>query len=128
MIGYADMLSVAVIRFALVGVTSSLAYLAVIALLTAAFGWNNTPAVVAAYLVGTIISYIASVVFAFRAEMKGSNFAKFLVVVGLSFLANILVSEFLTSYGVAALAIGVTNVILVGAFNFVSHKYWTFRS
>ncbi|MFK2904148.1 GtrA family protein [Dyella ginsengisoli] len=113
--------------FALVGISSSLTYLAVLATLARGFGWGNTPSIVVAYLVGTLVSYLGSGILAFRKRMTGSNLTKFLVVVGLSFLANIAVSEVLSPLGVRAITIGIINVVFVGAFNFLCHKFWTFR-
>ena len=115
------------IAFGFVGVTSSLAYMAVVALLSIVFKWQATPAVVAAYAVGTVVSYVGSGAFAFRARMTGANFARFLVVVGISFVANVVIAETLAPLGVHAVVIGAINVVAVGAFNFFCHKVWTFR-
>lgn len=116
-----------VLTFGLVGVVSSLTYLLVIAICASGFGWKNTPSVIVGYLVGTVVSYVGSGVFAFRKKMSGASLAKFLIVVGLSFGMNILVSEVLSPMGVDAVMVGVVNVVLVGVFNFLCHKFWTFR-
>jgi len=113
--------------FAVVGISSSLVYMAVLTLLAVKGGWRNTPSIVVAYVVGTLVSYIGSGMFAFRKKMTGSNLAKFLVVIGLSFIANVAVSEILSPLGIHAVAIGIVNVVFVGAFNFFCHKFWTFR-
>jgi putative flippase GtrA len=116
-----------VISFGLVGVASSLVYMLVLTILSVGFGWTSTPSVMAAYVVGTVVSYVGSGVFAFRAKMTGSNLIRFLVVVGLSFLANIAIAEGLAPLGVHTVAIGAINVCVVGVFNFLCHKLWTFR-
>jgi putative flippase GtrA len=116
-----------VLTFALVGVVSSLTYLLVIGICATGLGWRNTPSVILGYLVGTIVSYVGSGVFAFRQKMSGPSLARFLIVVGLSFGMNVLVSEVLSPMGVDAIMVGVVNVILVGVFNFLCHKFWTFR-
>jgi putative flippase GtrA len=116
-----------IVSFALVGISSSLVYMAVLTVLAVKFGWRNTPSIVVAYLVGTLVSYVGSGAFAFRKRMTGSNLAKFLVVVGLSFLANVVISEVLSPLGIHAVVIGMVNVVFVGAFNFLCHKFWTFR-
>ncbi|MBN6150371.1 GtrA family protein [Xanthomonas sp. AmX2] len=116
-----------VLTFGLVGVVSSLTYLLVIALCASWLGWRNTPSVIVGYAVGTIVSYVGSGVFAFRRKMSGASLVKFLIVVGLSFGMNVLVSEVLSPMGVDAVMVGVVNVVLVGVFNFLCHKFWTFR-
>ncbi len=116
----------AVFSFALVGITSSLVYMAIIAVLSVKFGWRSTPAIVVAYAVGTLVSYAGSGIFAFQKKMTGANLTKFLVVVGLSFIVNIIISEVLSPLGIHTVVIGAINVVLVGAFNFLCHKYWTF--
>lgn len=113
--------------FAFVGISSSLVYMAVLTVLSVKFGWRSTPSIVVAYVVGTLVSYIGSGMFAFRKKMTGSNLAKFLVVVGLSFFVNIIISEVLSPLGVHAVAIGIVNVVFVGVFNFLCHKFWTFQ-
>ena len=116
-----------VLTFGLVGVVSSLTYLLVIAICALGLGWRNTPSVIVGYVVGTVVSYIGSGVFAFRQRMSGANLARFLVVVAASFGMNVLVSEVLSPLGVDAVVVGVVNVVLVGVFNFLCHKFWTFR-
>lgn len=116
-----------VLTFALVGVVSSLTYLLVIAICASGLGWANTPSVISGYLVGTVVSYLGSGVFAFRKKMSGTSLARFLVVVGASFGMNVLVSEVLSPMGVDAIMVGMVNVVLVGVFNFLCHKFWTFR-
>lgn len=116
----------AVVSFALVGITSSLVYMAIVAVLSIKFGWRSTPSIIVAYAVGTLVSYAGSGIFAFQQKMTAANLAKFLVVVGLSFIVNIIISEMLSPLGVHTIVIGAINVILVGAFNFICHKYWTF--
>lgn len=115
-----------VISFALVGVSSSLVYMAILAILSIKFGWQSTPSIVVAYAVGTLVSYAGSGIFAFRKKMTGSNLTKFLIVVGLSFLVNVIISEVLSPLGIHTVVIGAINVVVVGVFNFLSHKYWTF--
>ncbi len=116
-----------VLTFALVGVVSSLVYLLVIGICAVGLGWRNTPSVILAYIVGTVVSYVGSGVFAFRKRMSGATLARFLLVVGASFGVNIFFSEILSPMGVHAIMVGIVNVILVGVFNFLCHKFWTFR-
>ncbi|WP_430390449.1 GtrA family protein [Dyella sp. 20L07] len=116
-----------VLTFALVGVISSLTYLLVIGLCAFGLGWRNTPSVILGYVAGTVVSYVGSGVFAFRQRMSGASLARFLVVVGASFGMNVLVSEVLSPMGVDAIIVGMVNVVLVGVFNFLCHKFWTFR-
>ncbi len=117
----------AVISFALVGITSSLVYMAILTVLSVELGWRSTPSIVVAYAVGTMVSYAGSGIFAFQKKMTGSNLTKFLVVVGLSFIVNIIISEVLSPLGVHTVLIGAINVVVVGVFNFLCHKYWTFK-
>ena len=100
--------------------------MAILTVLSVMFDWRSTPSIIVAYAVGTLVSYVGSGVFAFRKKMTGSNLTKFLVVVGLSFFVNIIISEVLSPLGVHTVVIGAINVVLVGAFNFLCHKYWTF--
>lgn len=116
-----------IINFAIVGISSSLVYMAIITILSINFYWKSTPAIIFAYAVGTLVSYIGSGILAFRKKMTGSNLAKFLVVVGLAFLVNIVISEILSPLGVHTVVIGGINVLFVGGFNFFCHKFWTFR-
>lgn len=116
-----------VANFALVGISSSLVYMGILTILAVNYGWGSTPSIVVAYAVGTLVSYVGSGVFAFRKRMTGSNLTKFLVVVGLSLIVNVIISEVLSPLGVHTVAIGAINVVLVGVFNFLCHKFWTFQ-
>jgi putative flippase GtrA len=116
-----------VFSFAFVGASSSLVYMLILTVLSVGFGWSSTPSIIVAYIVGTVVSYVGSGMLAFRKKMTGSNLVKFLVVVGLSFVANIVISEVLSPLGVHTVVIGAINVCFVGVFNFLCHKYWTFR-
>ncbi len=115
-----------VFSFAFVGASSSLVYMLILTVLSVGFGWSSTPSIIVAYIVGTVVSYVGSGVLAFRKKMTGSNLVKFLVVVGLSFVANVVISEVLSPL-VHTVVIGAINVCFVGVFNFLCHKYWTFR-
>ena len=99
----------------------------VVAVLSLKYHWASTPSIVLAYVIGTIVSYIGSGVFAFRQPMTGVNLSKFLIVVGLSFILNVVISELLSPLGIQAVIIGAINVCVVGVFNFITHKLWTFK-
>lgn len=116
-----------VLSFAIVGISSSAVYILTVAILSIYFQLGNTPSIMIAYAVGTVVSYIGSGVFAFRKTMTGANLTRFLIVVGISFLMNVIISEVLSLFGVQAVVIGVVNVCVVGVFNFLSHKLWTFK-
>lgn len=115
------------IKFILVGVSSSLSYLIVLSILSIFYDWESTPSIIMAYLVGTLVSYLGTVLFAFRKEMSRNNLIKFLVIVGISFVINVLISEVLSPLGFHTVLIGMINITVVGLFNYLSHKFWTFK-
>ena len=113
--------------FAVVGASSSLLYMATLTVLSVVYDWQSTPSIIVAYGLGTLVSYFGSVMFAFRKKMTRSNLIKFLIVVCLSLLVNIVISEILAPLGVHTIAIGAINVVFVSVFNYSCHKFWTFR-
>jgi len=116
-----------IIVFGFVGITSSAVYLLVVAILSLHFRLGNTSSIIIAYIIGTIVSYVGSGLFAFRQPMTGANLIKFLTVVCISFVLNVIISEVLTIFAVQAVTIGIVNIGVVGVFNFLLHKYWTFK-
>jgi len=122
-----DSAFMAFVRFALVGATSSAVYLAVLSAMVELAGASATLGAVVAYLVGTVVSYVGSAKFAFQRSMTRRNLARFLAVVGASFALNTLIAYTLERAGVHYLLIGAAVILCVSAFNFLSHRFWTFR-
>lgn len=115
------------VRFLAVGATSSFIYLLVLSAMVEWAGASATVGAVVAYGVGTIVSYAGSARFAFQRRMTKDNFGRFLAVVGASFILNTTIAYILERSGVHYLIIGLVIIFVVSAFNFFSHRYWTFR-
>lgn len=117
----------AFIRFLCVGLTSSAVYLAMLAIFVELADLSATLGSVLAYLFGTVVSYIGSAKFAFKNKISSANLARFLIVVGMSFVLNFLIAWFLERAGAHYLLIGGVIICIVSIFNFLCHRYWTFR-
>jgi dolichol-phosphate mannosyltransferase len=115
------------VRYFYVGVTSSLVYLLVLTLNVERFELGVTQSVMVAYFVGLVVSYVGTARFVFTSEMNPKNFSRFLVVVFISLVFNIVISELLDARGVHYLLIGIIIVAVVPLINFFSHYMWTFR-
>lgn len=116
------------LRFLAVGSSSSVTYLAVLTILVEALDASIMLAATFSYIVGAIVSYLGSALFAFRKPLSGSGLAKFLVVIVAAFILNIVLTYILDAAGLHYLLIGMVIVVTASVFNFFSHRFWTFRT
>lgn len=115
------------VRFLGVGFVSSMVYLAVLSLMVELAEVSVTVGVAFSYVIGTVVSYLGSALFAFQKSLTGTSAFRFLIVVGISFLLNISIAYALDMANVHYFIVGLIIIATVSMFNFFSHRYWTFQ-
>ena len=117
-----------VARFGVVGVVSSLFYVATMAALVEGLRTSATVGAVGAFCVGTAVSYIGNTVWSFEAQWNASSARKFVVVTLAGLVLNVALAYALKTAGLHYLVISLVILVIVPAFNFIGHNFWTYRN
>ncbi|MCP8936947.1 GtrA family protein [Alsobacter sp. SYSU M60028] len=115
------------LRFGVVGVVSSFFYVGTMAACVDGFGTSATLGAVAAFLVGTAISYVGNTLWSFGAQASPGNAGRFLVVTLAGLGLNLALAWTLETAGLHYLVIALVILMIVPVFNFVCHNAWTYR-
>jgi putative flippase GtrA len=115
------------VRFLLIGVLSFLAYLGVLSIVIDLLRGSVTLGVVAGFAVGTAVSYVGNALWAFDSRMTTRSAGKFLIVIAVGLIANILIARTMEYLGFHYFAITVAIFVIVPALNFLGHHLWTFQ-
>ena len=116
------------VRFGVVGVVSSLFYVATMALLVEGLRTSATVGAIGAFCVGTAVSYVGNTMWSFEAQWDASSARKFLVVTLAGLGLNVAIAYALDLIGLHYLLIALIILVTVPAFNFVGHNLWTYRN
>lgn len=116
-------------RFLFSGTISAACYSLAAVLLVELGGWPPIPAIAAAFVVGTLVSYMLNALWSFQTKMTGTLMMKFFVITLIGFALNQAITYLITAvldwhYGIALFV----TLVLVPIFNFLGHKLWTFRN
>lgn len=113
-------------RFIAFGVVSSAAYLATIA---ACVDWAGLPVVlsaVAAFCVGTLVSYVLNTRFTYGDRPTLANFKRFTLVVAAGFCLNVAITWIFARLGVHYIVSSLVVFTVVPAFNYLAHSRFTY--
>ena len=117
-----------VARFGIVGVVSSLFYVATMAALVEGLRTSATVGAIGAFCIGTAVSYIGNTVWSFEAQWNASSARKFIVVTLVGLVLNVALAYALETVGLHYLLISLVILVIVPAFNFIGHNFWTYRN
>jgi putative flippase GtrA len=117
-----------VVRFLIVGVASSLAYVGTMSLMVDGLGRGIVTGAIAGFVLGTLVSYVGNSLWTFEAAMDGRTFTRFWIVVGAGFVLNLLMASGLALLGVHHLLVSLAILITVPIFNYACHSLWTYRT
>ena len=117
-----------VARFGIVGVVSSLFYVATMAALVEGLRTSATVGAIGAFCIGTAVSYIGNTVWSFEAQWNASSARKFVVVTLAGLVLNVALAYALETVGLHYLLISFVILVIVPAFNFIGHNFWTYRN
>ena len=114
--------------FVFCGMFSAGSYSAVLFGLVELAGAHTIVATTVAFAVGTVVSYVLNSALTFQRKMEGAAFFRFWLVTVAGWGINVAVIEGARALG-AHYALGVFVALIVApAFNFLSHRFWTFRA
>jgi putative flippase GtrA len=116
-------------KFCAVGASGYVVNLAVYSVLLKVVGVHYIPAAIGSFLVAVANNYAWNRAWTFR-ETRGHVGAqgwRFLVVSGVSLLANLVVLHVLVTAGVGKILAQAVAIVLVTPLNFVGNKLWSFR-
>jgi putative flippase GtrA len=117
-----------VARFGIVGVVSSLFYVATMAALVEGLRTSATVGAIGAFCIGTAVSYIGNTVWSFEAQWNASSARRFVVVTLAGLVLNVALAYALETVGLHYLLISLVILVIVPAFNFIGHNFWTYRN
>jgi putative flippase GtrA len=112
--------------FLAVGGFSAVAYVATMAVVVDLIGASAVAGAIAAFLIGTVLSYAGNTWLSFGAAPNAGNAARFLVVVLVGLGLNWLMAWTMERMGFHHLAIALIILTTVPIINFVGHEFWTF--
>ena len=115
------------IRFVIVGAASFLSYLATMYLMVDRIGAGATAGAVAAFAVGTAVSYLGNAIWTFEAPLARDTAAKFLAVTLAGLALNVAIAWLLERAGVHYFVTTIVIFVTVPVFNYLAHRAWTFR-
>ena len=115
------------VKFLIVGAFAAGAHYAIYVALVLLASAGEVPATGAGFVVGTVISYTFNSRFTFQAEQSAETFVRFWAVTLVGGLLNAVVVWLLVRIGVHFTISGVVAIVIAAAFNFTSHRLWTFR-
>jgi putative flippase GtrA len=121
-----SLLKLRALRFLVVGIVSSASYAATMGLVVDGLGKGVVIGAIAAFVVGTVVSYSGNTFWTFSASMSGRTFWRFIVVVTLGLLLNSAIAAVLDHFKVHYLLITLVILIIVPVFNYVCHALWTY--
>lgn len=116
------------LRFLVVGIVSSLGYVVTMAVCVDALGWRPTGGAVAAFAMGTLISYLGNTWWTFDATPTSRNLLRFSMVVAIGLLINVAIASSFEQLGLHHLIISLAVLGVVPVFNFAGHRFWTYAS
>lgn len=114
-------------RFVVVGLFSSLAYVGTMSVAVDGFRTSVVSGAIAAFIVGTAISYLGNSIWTFGAKVGRHNLMRFLAVTLVGLALNTFMAWGLNIVGLHHLFIGLVILITVPIFNFFGHTYWTYQ-
>jgi putative flippase GtrA len=112
--------------FVLCGLASSAAYMGTLHVAVTALGWTALAAATAAFVVGTIVSYLLNAAITFAARMSRATALKFAAVTLVGLGLNLAITAALTRAGVVYWLTGLAVLIVVPVFNYLGHAAVTF--
>lgn len=115
------------VKFVLCGLVSAASYTATIVSLVELAGWHTAAATCVGFSVGTVVSYVLNSLFTFQRKLERSRFVRFgtVTLIGLGINVSIVEGAQLIGlhYGFGVFG----SLVVAPAFNFLAHRYWTFR-
>jgi|LFEF01.1.fsa_nt_gb putative flippase GtrA len=112
--------------FVAFGILSSAAYLATMVACVDVLGFPVVPSSVAAFVVGTLVSYVLNTRFTYRDRMNWANFNRFALVVLIGFGLNVAITWIFARLGVHYVIGALVVFVVVPAFNFLAHSRFTY--
>ncbi|MGL4975635.1 MAG: GtrA family protein [Bosea sp. (in: a-proteobacteria)] len=116
------------VAFAIVGIAAALVHFGLMIGLVEHFAVGPVPATLAGYVAGGLVSYALNRWLTFVATRShseaGWRFAA--IAFGGFLLTGILMSLFVNRLGLPYLPMQVVTTLIVMAFSFLGHKYWSF--
>ena len=107
---------------------SSLFYVATMAALVEGLRTSATVGAIGAFCIGTAVSYIGNTVWSFEAQWNASSARRFVVVTLAGLVLNVALAYALETVGLHYLLISLVILVIVPAFNFIGHNFWTYRN
>jgi putative flippase GtrA len=115
------------VRFIIVGGASFVGYLATMYAVVDRLGASATVGAVAAFAVGTAVSYFGNAIWTFEAPLARDSAAKFLAVTLAGLALNVAIAWILERAGVHYVVTTIVIFVTVPIFNYFAHRAWTFR-
>jgi putative flippase GtrA len=115
-----------ILRFAIVGCVTFLAYLTVMRVCVLNLHIHPGLAAAAAWSAGTLVSYVGNARWSFEARITRYNFIRFIAVALLGLGANVAIAWVLSVGGVHYASISLIIFVIVPWLNFISHKMISF--
>lgn len=115
------------LTFVLVGAVSSAFYLATMAAMVEFARWTVPSAALAAFAVGTLVSYVGNTHLTFGVSMNRRIFARFLLITGIGMASNQAIAVGLDRVGAHYVIISAVVFVLVPACNYLGHVSFTYR-
>ena len=114
-------------RFVVVGLLSSFAYVGTMSLAVDGFRASVVLGAIAAFIVGTAISYVCNSIWTFGAKVSTHSLTRFVAVTLVGLTINTLMAWGLNAAGLHYLLISLIILVTVPIFNFFGHTYWTYQ-
>ena len=113
-------------RYIAVGLASTGTYFVVFVAMIELAGSAIWLAACAAFVAGTVVSYLGNAIWTFGQKAGGASAARFMTVVAASFTVNLLIAAVLELLGVHYLIIFCVEAVALTLMNYAGHMLWTF--
>lgn len=115
-------------RYIAVGLASTGTYFVVFAGLIEAFGTAVWLAASAAFMAGTVVSYLGNALWTFGQKTSAQSAVRFMSVIGTTFLVNLAIAAGLAAVATPYPVIFAVEVVVLTTLNFIGHTLWSFRT
>lgn len=114
-----------VATFGAVGIVAWAVYTAAVALVVET-GGSPIGGVIAGFVVGTAVSFYGNVRWVFKSSASAAAGSRFVTTTSIGLALNVALAWLLTRWGVHYFAMTVIIFMIVPAFNYLGHRFWTF--
>ena len=125
-VGMAPDLARQLIRFGVVGLGATAAYVGVMALMVDLLGRSILLGAFCAFVVATAVSYVGNALWSFGGALTASTAIKFWLITTIGLCLNLAIAWVLERMGAHYLVVSLVIVIVVPLFNFIGHRLVTF--